>query len=211
MSPAVDAPSLPMQRESELGLLQYLEQEAELAEAECRADASRQSAGINAAAVQAADAHWRASVAAREREHAQARASAAMNAHQRSLQAVLMARDDIVTRVLDAAVARCNGLAAHPDMAGLLRDDVTRAREYLPDGPMVVRCLPALADMTRDALAGIDAHEATVTIDQDAPMGLVVQSGDGRIEVNLTLARRIASERAALAIRIVNSLQAPLP
>jgi vacuolar-type H+-ATPase subunit E/Vma4 len=96
-------------------------------------------------------------------------------------------------------------------MAGLVREDLLRARDYLPDAPMVVQCVPALADMVREALKEIGAGEATVAVVPDAPFGLVVQSADGRIEVNLTLARRIASERSRLAIHILSLLKAPLP
>lgn len=188
------------------GLLGRLQREADDAVADCLTAAREQAATLRDAAIRDADAHRHAVLVTRAREHRQARATAHALAQQRAVRETLRAREGAVEGVLRAAIASADTLAAHPDLLDALRTDIAQAMQHLPDAPVIVRCPPSIEHTTREAAAQVDATRTTVTVDPTLAMGIVVQSSDGRVEVNATVARRIAGQRRRLAIRVAQLL-----
>jgi vacuolar-type H+-ATPase subunit E/Vma4 len=121
------------------------------------------------------------------------------DARQRVRLAELCARRALVDRVL----ARTGELLARAD-----RDDgyrvtvapqVERALRYVGVRPVVVRCRPSLAALVRSALAdqeGVTCEEA------DMPVGFLVRTRDGSVEIDETLPTLLERSRRRLALRL---------
>ncbi|MBL0172035.1 MAG: hypothetical protein IPP90_15185 [Gemmatimonadaceae bacterium] len=187
-------------------LLSRLQREADAAVAACAMTADAQAVALREAAERDAEIRRHAALTIRAQAHEHAQAAAKAVAQQAAVRDTLQAREEAVTRVLDAVVVASNALSTHPDLAGLLHADITRAIPCLPDGPVTVRCPPSIERVTREAAAQIDAVRTTVMVDPSMTLGIIAQSSDGRVEVNATMARRISSERPRLAIRIARLL-----
>lgn len=204
--------------ESAAGLLGRLRREADAAIAACEAAAQSDARRVREEAARAAEAQRHEALATRAGRHELAQRAARDMAQQRVVAETLQARAEAIDRVLTAAAAQAERLASHPGLPDLLSADITSALRYLPDDAVTVRCPASLALQAQDAVTAIDAartgdgvgdhlgERVRVAVDPAVPFGLIAQSGDGRVTVDATIARRIASDRPRLAIRIAQLL-----
>ncbi|MEQ1690316.1 MAG: hypothetical protein ABMA00_03475 [Gemmatimonas sp.] len=188
------------------GLLKRLQREADAAVLACEATAREQAIALRETAERDAAARRQAALTVRSLEHARARAAAQALAQQGAVRETLLAREFAVTRVMDAMILHANALATHSDLPGMIRADLSRALQYLPDGDVTIRCPASIERLVREAAAQAGAMRATVLVDPGVPLGIIVQSGDGRVHVNATIAQRIGSERPRWAIHIARLL-----
>jgi vacuolar-type H+-ATPase subunit E/Vma4 len=123
-------------------------------------------------------------------------AAARRSARRRSLEAQQL----LVDRVLAAATLLLPTAAARPQV---LRALVDAALAYA-DGPVILRCPPALAGAVRSHVEG--KPEITVEADGDARSGVSAILYGGTVSVDATLEGRLERARPGMAIDIVRRL-----
>jgi vacuolar-type H+-ATPase subunit E/Vma4 len=138
-----------------------------------------------------------------ERDLARARGLAEQEARTRTLPARAAALDRIFARARERIEAR----AGHPELAGVIESLVTDALAYLPPGGVSVRCAPAIAQAAAAALRAAGRDDGRVVADPTVPLGVLVESDDGRVTVDATFARRLDRERATLAAGLATALE----
>jgi len=131
---------------------------------------------------------------------------AADASRQRQLR-LLEVRTSVVAEVLELAGTRATTLPAHPEFPRTLQRLLVSALNYLPEGEGSVRTSPTLVQLVRDALAGAGRSGVAVTPDERLSIGVVAESGGGRVRVDATLDTLLAQSRDALAIALVRRLQ----
>jgi vacuolar-type H+-ATPase subunit E/Vma4 len=123
----------------------------------------------------------------------------------------LHARRRLVDRCLKAAFDRTATLCESPGFIAALQRQVARALSYLPDGAHRARCSRVIEGDIRQALANHGAANTEMTVDDGADFGFVLESHDGSVMINATLATLIATERDDLAISLVKRYQGQAP
>jgi len=189
------------------GLLSRLARESDATVAACEAAAKDRAQALHDDAERAAIARRREVLSARERQHAQELRAARELVQQRVVAETLKARAAVIEQVMATAVSQADELLPHVELADCLRADVAQAVRYLPDGAVNVRCRPSLAALAQNAAAAVDQSRISVVIDRTTPFGVVVESSDGRVTVDATIARRIAGDRQRLSVRVAQLLE----
>ena len=139
--------------------------------------------------------------AAREaelRRSLEARRSRALSA---SRVRVLEARTRFIEQVLAAAEKELPGVLERSSSAESLAGLCTEALAYFPAGGARIRLRAALAQRLPDNLSGSD-----VVVDDTVPEGVIVESPDGSVRVDNTLAARLHRQRPLLAIALLRAL-----
>ena len=157
---------------------------------------------------QAATAEGSARVEALLAEHARtlrARSEQRLVAARRKAEArVLEARRDLLDRVFDGAVGLQDEVRGWETYPGALERDVRTLLALAAGEEVTLVCAPQ--DRARvAAAAGVGAR---VEPSPEVAAGLLLRSADGRVEMNRTLAARLAASRADLAIRVVRRVEA---
>lgn len=109
---------------------------------------------------------------------------------------VLAASERLVTRALDGARQRAGNPAWKDPHLAWLATTVPAAAGYLPDGPVTVH---VGGEAPGPLLPGRPVRVERL----GAPLGAILESGDGRARVDATLERFLRAERPRLAQAIV--------
>lgn len=184
---------------------------------ELRHSAAREIAALRQRATEQAEAIVASARDATERRTQEARqasmqvaservAAARADAARRVSELVLPARAAALDRIFEAAAVRVESRLDHPRLAEALEPLVSDALRYLPDGPVRVRCQARLTALLGEMPALRDRDDASVVVDASAPLGFIAESGDGRMSVDATFARRLARARTELSTDVVRRL-----
>jgi vacuolar-type H+-ATPase subunit E/Vma4 len=173
---------------------------AQVAGAVAEAERIRGEARARAARLRAA------ALAAHERQAAAALARTEAETSQRVGHATLTARAEALDRVFVAAGRRFEALATHAALGDLLTRAIGEAVTYVPDGAVTVRCTPGIAATVKRALASLGREGDTIIPDEHTPIGVIVESGDGRVAVDATFARRLQRDRPRLSTVLARHL-----
>ncbi len=192
-------------------LLEQLRREALLGAAQTRAEADASCERIRAEAVGAAAAQRTSALAERERSAAQQLTTARSEAEQRTRGKTLAARADALDRIFARAALELETFASHEGLRELLARLLGEALGYLPDGPVVVRCARGLGENVSAALKAAGRADADVREDSSVPLGMLVETADGAIAVDVTLARLVARLRPRLSPALALQLDTRAP
>jgi vacuolar-type H+-ATPase subunit E/Vma4 len=177
-----------------------MQAEALLAEARARA------ASITAAADERIGRRRSDALEAHERER-RAAAELAVARSRRAARARLLAvRAGLLERVFAAATARLPDAAAGPAFRAELPARLAAARAALGDGPATLRGAPSLLATLRQMVKEGDG--VAVRADPVVATGFVLASCDGALEIDETLATRLARRRQELALEIMRAIEA---
>ncbi|MGO9830074.1 MAG: V-type ATP synthase subunit E family protein [Myxococcaceae bacterium] len=184
-------------------LLAALEREAAAGEAEELKRAADEAERVR----QDAAGEGTARTQARLAEHARALRG---RAEQRLLEArrqaetrVLQARSKLLDAVFERALGLQEQVRGWPSYAPTLERDVRLLLGLLSGEEVVLRC--ASADLA--AVAAAAGPGARLEASADVKVGVRVASADGRVEMDRSLAARLAAARPSLAIRVVQRLE----
>jgi len=118
---------------------------------------------------------------------------------------LLRARAALLERVFAAATARAPAVLGWPEYAASLESSVRQLCELLGGDPGALRCAPADAGRVRGWASGSPLE---VVPAPELGAGLHCTADEGRLTIDLSLAARLARERAALAIALGPELEA---
>jgi vacuolar-type H+-ATPase subunit E/Vma4 len=173
--------------------------------------ASREAAEIREAAAAVAGQQAEAARTAAAQAAAHDMSVAEADALRRMNERLLPARAAALGRIFARALVHVEARATHPGLGDAIAALTHDALAYLPTGAVRARCPLACTDAVRRALDHAGCSDATVIGDPSVPVGVMVMSSDGTIEVDATFARRLARERAVLATEIARQLLEPGP
>lgn len=182
------------------------------AQAEARAAEAVSAAGAEAEAAEAAAAGERArrratQLAQREAELRAEHQSTLAAAHRAAAAEELLARGEVVGRVLDRAEASLLQAAGSEAYQPVLTRDLRTALALLGSKGTKVRCPASLKASVSAAIGGAGAP--VIIVDPAAGAGAMLVSGDGTVTVHASLDARFRARRAALAIEAVRLLVGP--
>jgi len=118
-------------------------------------------------------------------------------AHQHTLEA----QHALVSRVLDRARVQTQAAANHALYLAALPAYLSEAVSHLEGLPVRVRCAPAAAAALAPVVAG--RPEIELVEDQASGPGLLVETIDGSVVIDNTLAARLSRLERRLAIRLI--------
>jgi vacuolar-type H+-ATPase subunit E/Vma4 len=124
---------------------------------------------------------------------------------------VLEMRAAVIDRIFTVAASRLERLHEDPRLPALLEQLLQQALPFLPDGPATVRCAPSIESLVRDAVAAAGRPGLSVQPAEGTSLGVIVTSGDGRLSVDATLARRLARARGVLAVELSGCIEKSAP
>ena len=188
----------------ETTLLDLISRQADDEERRIAVSTAAQVAAIRGEAAARNEAQIRARVALRAGELETQRAQAVGIARGTARLALLTAREQLIGRVMAAALGR---LATTELSAAALAQLIESGSQYLPAGPMIVRCPPRMLAAVRLVVAGRAAVE--VVADDDVRAGVRLESPDGRVTVDNTLDGRLRRLYPALAVALLAHITAP--
>lgn len=173
-----------------------------------RLETARTEATRVVATAEAAATHARLhALEQQERAGETARAAALAGAQLEHLGAVLTARAEALERVFVAATRDVESLSASDRLTPLLIRQLQLALPFLPEGAVVVRCAPHIANAARAAVAATARDALTVEPTPGTPLGLVVATADGSMAVDVTFARQLVRQRGVLAIELARRIE----
>lgn len=192
-------------------MLDQLRRDAAKAAAERVGTAGREANGLRAIMQEEAAARWTAGMAAQELAAAVALEAARVTTAQRLEPDILAARAEALDRIFVHAAVHMETLAAHPRLGEVLGRAIADALTYLPDGPVTVRCCRSAAQTVRAALRALGRETDSIREDPTVALGAIVESADGGIAVDVTLARLLARRRRQLSIVLNQRIQGIAP
>ncbi len=178
------------------------EGEAERLLAEARAEAAR----IRADAQDRAQRVRADSLGGLEADRRAAMAVELAETRRAARRGVLEARAAVVARVFAEAGSRLPALLDDPCYRAALPNHLAEALSCVGGEESVVRCPPALAGTVGASVAGRPG--VSVRAVADAPAGVTVETADGAIVVDNTLAGRLERGRRALELLVAARLEA---
>ena len=185
-------------------LLASLERDA-TAEAKALIDTARaRAASITADAAARATQRRREQLAEQERALLATTELATAQARRAARARALQARERAVERVFAAVTAALPDAAASPAFLAALPARLAQARDCVGETPAVLRCAPALAPELRKLAAGTEG--LSVVADAAMATGFVLSLCDGSLDVDETLAARLARQRPLLTVAIARAL-----
>jgi vacuolar-type H+-ATPase subunit E/Vma4 len=187
-------------------LLASLEHDAQVQADALLADARERAARATAEAHERATRRKDDTLAAREHAQRTAAELALARARRAGRARVLEARAHLLDQVFRAAQERLPAAAASAEFRATLPDRLAAARACFGGAPAVLRCAPQLLDPLRKAVGR--ANGVTLRADAGVATGFVLESTDGALAVDETLATRLAQQRQALAVAVLAALQA---
>ena len=135
---------------------------------------------------------------------AEARVAIAAERHA-AMRAVLLARTQVVTRVLDRARALLPDASQNEAYLSTLSQEVIEALQFVDGEGALVRCSTGLEQAVREGLR--DRPEVKVEAQSDVGTGFVVVGSEGSVVVDGRLETRIDRLASVLAIEIHTGLQ----
>lgn len=118
---------------------------------------------------------------------------------------LLLEREAGLARILDRARDRLPGALADERYRRSIGDQMGSVLEYVGDQAAEIRAPEALCQAIQDAVAA--RPRTAVVVDPDAGSGFRLVAGDGRLEVDATLERRLERDWPALRIELARSLE----
>ncbi|MGO8968928.1 MAG: V-type ATP synthase subunit E family protein [Myxococcaceae bacterium] len=116
---------------------------------------------------------------------------------------VLEARHKLLDAVFERALTLQEEVRLWKSYGAALKRDVHLLLGLLTGEELVLRC----AEADRAAVAAAAGPGAQVVASADVTVGVRVGSADGRVEMDRSLAARLAGARATLAIRVMQRLE----
>lgn len=135
---------------------------------------------------------------------AEARVAIAAERHA-AMRAVLLARTQLVDRVIERARALLPGIARNEAYLATLSSELTDALQFVEGEGTVVRCSEDLGPAVRDRMR--NRPEVKVEPEADVGTGFVVVGAEGSVVVDGRLETRIDRLASVLAIEIHTRLQ----
>jgi vacuolar-type H+-ATPase subunit E/Vma4 len=117
---------------------------------------------------------------------------------------VLASRARLLDRVRRAVVSRIEGAAGDPAYLDTLPHEVASALARMPIGAVEARVPEDLAKTLEAAIAGKGAVRLVPT--SDGPMGYVLRSSDGGVEIDATLQARLELRWPHIAVRLMQEV-----
>ena len=179
-------------------LVEHLRRDAD-AEAARRVDEARAAAAHMAAEVELHLTSTRATSLEAARQAVARETDARRDAaRMRGNEVTLVARQRFVTRVLGAASVRAPERAGDRALAAWLARNLDAALRCLPPGPAIVRASTALIPIVESFVR----RDGSLELCEDDALtpGVVVETADGALRVDATLAALLHAERPRLAI-----------
>ena len=183
-------------------LLQVITEESDTEARQLVASARAEADAIRAAADARSTQRIAEVYAAREAELRQSLEAKRSRALTASRVQVLEARTRFIDQVLASAETQLPGVLERSASAEPLVGLCTEALGYFPAGGARVRLRAALARRLPANLSG----SADVVVDDTVPEGVIVESPDGSVRVDNTLAARLHRQRPLLAIALLRAL-----
>jgi vacuolar-type H+-ATPase subunit E/Vma4 len=135
---------------------------------------------------------------------AEARVAIAAERHE-AMGSVLLARTQVVARVLERVRALLPDVTQNEAYVSTLGNEVTEALQFVDGEGTTVRCSAALTPVIREGLR--DRPEVKVESQADVGMGFVVVGSEGSVVVDGRLETRIDRLASVLAIEIHKRLE----
>jgi vacuolar-type H+-ATPase subunit E/Vma4 len=189
-------------------LLSRLEQDSDDEAARRLADARAAAAELLGVTDARLARHRHDQMSAAAAELSQERERALGVARQRASELTLRSRERFVARVFAVARRRATGDRSLALIRRRARCDLTEALSFLPGGGAVIRCLPALASELRSIAGSVSSgHSVSVAEDPSLSPGLLAETPDGRVRVDLTFDHRLAAGATRAAIWLVRRVE----
>jgi vacuolar-type H+-ATPase subunit E/Vma4 len=129
-------------------------------------------------------------------------------ARQRASELTLRARERFVARAFAVARRRASGDRSLGLVRLRARCDAGEALSFLPAGPALIRCLPALASSLRPVVESVNSgHSVAIVEDASLSPGIVAETPDGRLRVDLTFDHRLNAAATRAAIWLVRQVE----
>ena len=185
-------------------LIARLEHEAQARAEDIRRQAATEVRAIEVATEQAVTETTARQIERGRAERQQADRRALALASQQARVRELEARHAQIARILARARAVIPEIAASPVYTAALPSHVREAMSFLQGLRPRVRCQAALAPVVRPVIAGYDG--ATFEVERGLGPGVVAEAADGSVQVDNTLAARLARAELRLTIELGRKL-----